>query len=111
MEDYRIGKRGFKIHPKKFQTELITRRTVRLSEKLVSEHDPLRTTHGLEQVVTLVKGKKMADMLAESSAWLQSQLFSNWRNIEINVPEVFPVDSARCVILVTGYVPEIIALS
>jgi hypothetical protein len=89
-------------------------RSVSLDPK--SEYSPSRCTHGFVEVIQLREGEKLSERMALAFFNLKCDL-EDWTRyhhpgatMQINPPEVFPVDKNQCLVLVTGWLPEKIIL-
>lgn len=73
-------------------------------------------THGFAENVAVEKGEKLSEKMALAMFNLKCDL-EDWvrenhprATVHINSPEIFPVDKSRCIVLVTGWIPETIIL-
>lgn len=76
-----------------------------------SGHSKSLTRWGYASTVTLEKGERMRDKMAACFAGVKSKLNQDIPGIIFNAPEVFPVNHAQCVVLITGWKPEMIMLN
>lgn len=74
-------------------------------------------THGLCEVIQLADGEKLSDRMGLAFFNLRADL-EDWTRencpgakMRINEPEIFPIDTRQCLVLMTGWIPETIILS
>ena len=82
-----------------------------------SGYPPSQCTHGFVEIIQLRGDELMRERMALSFFHLKCDL-EDWTkhhhpgaSLNINAPEVFPVDMKQCLVLVTGWISETIILT
>lgn len=89
---------------------IIRERVSSINAKVESSYRLSLRRWGLKSEVRLEKGERMAQKLACCFAGVKAKLNQEVPGIQFNPPEVFPVNKNECVVLITGWKPEIIIL-
>lgn len=76
----------------------------------MSGYPPSQRTHGRCEIIQLENHEKMSDRMAAAFFMLRVELEACGVK-QINEPEIFPIDTRQCLVLMTGWIPEIIVLN
>lgn len=89
----------------------VVRRNVRsIDANVKTGYSPSLARWGYRSQVQLEPGEPMRKKLAACFAGVKTKLAQEVPGILFNPPEIFPIDTKRCIVLITGWKPESIML-
>ncbi len=103
------GAPAFKVSRDRLHHDFVVRDSLKKwppPEKAYSHYPLSQRPFGVEALLNSKKDGSLSVDLVYNALELQRQLLANHLDMVTNIPEVFPYDDKRCLIVVTGYVGE-----